>query len=131
MRVVVTGAAGFIGSHLSESLLADGHDVVGIDAFTDSYPRPAKEKNLEACRDHPSFHLAEGRLQDLDLRPLLEGAERVYHLAAQAGVRASWRRPARPARPASSTRRPPPSTARGRPSPSGRTRAASPSRPTA
>jgi UDP-glucose 4-epimerase len=90
MKVVVTGAAGFIGSHLTEGLLADGHEVVGVDAFVDYYPRPAKEKNLAAARDHARFRLVEGRLQDLDLAPILEGAEQVFHLAAQAGVRASW-----------------------------------------
>lgn len=90
MKVVVTGAAGFIGSHLSESLLADGHQVLGIDAFLDYYPRPLKEGNLEKARDHASFQLIEGQLQDLDLAPLLEGAGQVYHLAAQAGVRSSW-----------------------------------------
>jgi len=92
MKVVVTGAAGFIGSHLSESLLADGHEVTGIDAFTDYYERPVKERNLQACRDHQRFRLVEGRLQDMDLRKVLDGAQRVFHLAAQAGVRASWGR---------------------------------------
>jgi nucleoside-diphosphate-sugar epimerase len=92
MKTVVTGAAGFIGSHLTESLLADGHEVLGIDAFVDYYPRSAKEKNLAAARDDARFQLVEGRLQELDLRPLLEGAEQVFHLAAQAGVRASWGR---------------------------------------
>jgi nucleoside-diphosphate-sugar epimerase len=92
VKVVVTGAAGFIGSHLAESLLAGGHDVTGVDAFTDYYPRAAKERNLEAARAHRAFRLVEGRLQDLDLRPLLEGADQVFHLAAQAGVRASWGR---------------------------------------
>jgi UDP-glucose 4-epimerase len=92
VKVVVTGAAGFIGSHLTESLLADGHEVTGVDAFTDYYARSAKERNLEACRAHRAFRLVEGRLQDLDLRPLLDGAEQVFHLAAQAGVRASWGR---------------------------------------
>ncbi|HZM51068.1 MAG TPA: NAD-dependent epimerase/dehydratase family protein [Vicinamibacteria bacterium] len=92
MKVVVTGAAGFIGSHLTESLLADGHEVTGVDAFTDYYPRPIKERNLEKSRSHGKFRLVEGRLQDLDLRPLLDGVDRVFHLAAQAGVRASWGR---------------------------------------
>jgi nucleoside-diphosphate-sugar epimerase len=92
VKVVVTGVAGFIGSHLAESLLADGHEVAGVDAFTDYYARPVKERNLEASRGHRSFRLVEGRLQDMDLRPLLEGAEQVFHLAAQAGVRASWGR---------------------------------------
>jgi nucleoside-diphosphate-sugar epimerase len=92
MKAVVTGAAGFIGSHIAESLLVDGHDVVGLDCFTDYYARSAKEQNLAPLRDHASFRLVEGRLQDLDLAPVLEGAEQVYHLAAQAGVRSSWGR---------------------------------------
>jgi UDP-glucose 4-epimerase len=92
MRVVVTGAAGFIGSHLSESLVDDGHDVTGIDCFTDYYPRAIKESNLARLRDSSRFRLVEGRLQDVDLARLLDGAEHVYHLAAQAGVRASWGR---------------------------------------
>lgn len=92
MKVLVTGAAGFIGSHLVESLLRDGHDVVGLDAFVDYYPRPAKERNLAWARDHPSFRLIEGALQELDLGPVLDGVSQVFHLAAQAGVRASWGR---------------------------------------
>jgi UDP-glucose 4-epimerase len=92
MKAVVTGAAGFIGSHVAQSLLADGHEVVGIDCFTDYYAREAKEANLAELRDHEAFSLVEGRLQEADLAPVLEGAEHVYHLAAQAGVRASWGR---------------------------------------
>jgi UDP-glucose 4-epimerase len=92
LKVVVTGAAGFIGSQLTESLLADGHEVTGVDAFTDYYPRSAKERNLEPSRRHRAFRLVEGRLQDLDLAPLLEGVGQVFHLAAQAGVRAAWGR---------------------------------------
>jgi nucleoside-diphosphate-sugar epimerase len=90
VKVVVTGAAGFIGSHLSESLLADGHDVVGVDAFLDYYPREVKERNLAVARQHASFRLLEGELQRLQLSELFEGAGQVYHLAAQAGVRSSW-----------------------------------------
>jgi UDP-glucose 4-epimerase len=92
VKVVVTGAAGFIGSHLVESLLREGHEVTGIDAFVEYYPRAVKEANLAVARDHVAFRLVEGRVQDLDLAPLLEGAGQVYHLAAQAGVRASWGR---------------------------------------
>jgi UDP-glucose 4-epimerase len=92
VKVVVTGAAGFIGSHLAESLVADGHEVTGVDCFTDYYPRTLKEANLARLRDCPAFRLVEERLQDLDLPRLLDGARHVYHLAAQAGVRASWGR---------------------------------------
>jgi nucleoside-diphosphate-sugar epimerase len=90
LKTVVTGAAGFIGSHVTESLLADGHEVVGVDAFVDYYPRAAKERNLAVARDHKSFRFVEGHVQELDLAPILEGAGQVFHLAAQAGVRASW-----------------------------------------
>jgi nucleoside-diphosphate-sugar epimerase len=92
VKVVVTGAAGFIGSTLVDSLLGDGHEVVGVDGFVDYYPRPAKESNLARARDHRSFRLVEGLVQDLALAPVLDGAAEVYHLAAQAGVRASWGR---------------------------------------
>jgi len=88
----VTGAAGFIGSHLVESLLADGHEVVGVDCFVDYYPRAAKEQNLERARGHSAFRLVEGRLQELDLARVFDGAGAIYHLAAQAGVRSSWGR---------------------------------------
>jgi UDP-glucose 4-epimerase len=90
VKAVVTGAAGFIGSQLCESLLADGHEVLGIDAFVDYYPRRLKERNLERARDHRSFRLVEGRLQELPLAELFDGAAQVFHLAAQAGVRSSW-----------------------------------------
>jgi UDP-glucuronate 4-epimerase len=89
-RIVVTGAAGFIGSTLCDRLLADGHEVVGIDSFEDYYARETKEDNIAGARAHPSFTLVEQNLLDADLAGLLDGASRVYHLAAQAGVRASW-----------------------------------------
>jgi UDP-glucuronate 4-epimerase len=90
MRVVVTGAAGFIGSHLTERLLTAGHDVVGIDCFTDYYERGLKEKNLEPSRAHAGFTFEELDLVDADLKPVLDGAAIVYHLAGQPGVRPSW-----------------------------------------
>lgn len=92
MKTVVTGAAGFIGSHLTESLLMDGHEVVGIDAFVDYYPRSVKEANLSRARGHRAFRLLEGHVERMDLAEALEGAGQVFHLAAQAGVRASWGR---------------------------------------
>jgi nucleoside-diphosphate-sugar epimerase len=89
-RAVVTGAAGFIGSHLCERLLELGQDVVGIDAFTDYYERARKEQNLEPFRAHPNFTFHELDLVDADLRSTLDGATVVYHLAGQPGVRPSW-----------------------------------------
>jgi UDP-glucose 4-epimerase len=92
MKALVTGCAGFIGSTLCEALIAQGHDVVGIDCFTDYYPRPMKECNLAALRGQPSFRFVERRIQDADLRSLLADRTHVFHLAAQAGVRKSWGR---------------------------------------
>jgi len=92
MRALVTGAAGFIGSTLAEVLLARGATVVGIDCFTDYYPRRNKEANLEGPRAHPAFTFVEAALQDADLPRLLDGVTHVFHLAAQAGVRKSWGR---------------------------------------
>src|SRR6185436_1439443 len=92
MKALVTGAAGFIGSTLSERLLADGAEVTGVDCFTDYYPRPIKERNLAGPRAHPKFQFVESRLQDADLPALLRDRTHVFHLAAQAGVRKSWGR---------------------------------------
>ena len=90
MRALVTGAAGFIGSTLSEQLVADGADVVGLDCFTDYYPRPMKERNLEGLLKAPRFRFVESTIQEADLRGILSGCTHVFHLAAQAGVRKSW-----------------------------------------
>ncbi len=92
MRCLVTGVAGFVGSHLAERLLADGHEVVGIDAFTDYYPRSMKERNIENIRSYGRFTFVEGNLLELSLAPLLDGVDFIFHQAAQAGVRASWGR---------------------------------------
>lgn len=90
MRVVLTGCAGFIGSHLAERLLADGWHVTGVDAFTDYYDPALKRANLSPLAGEPRFDLVEGNLVDLDLPRLLADRPAVIHLAAQAGVRASF-----------------------------------------
>ncbi len=87
---VVTGAAGFIGSHLCEALLAKGHTVCGVDAFIPYYPRPLKERNLQHFLDHPDFTFHELDLRTAPLEPLLTGADAVFHLAAMAGLMKSW-----------------------------------------
>src|SRR6266550_341743 len=89
-RVVVTGAAGFIGSHLCERLLGDGHEVIGIDSFSDYYERDRKEQNLETLRRDGRFTLEELDLVAADLSKPLRGAKVVFHLAGQPGVRPSW-----------------------------------------
>ena len=88
--VVVTGCAGFIGSHLGEALLSLGCRVTGVDALTDYYDPAQKEDNLRHCLAHPDFTLHRAFLGDLDTVDLLRGARACFHLAAQAGVRASW-----------------------------------------
>jgi len=90
VRALVTGAAGFIGSHLAERLVEGGATVVGIDSFTDFYPRATKERNLAGLRSSTAFNLVESALIDADLSALLDGVTHVFHLAAQAGVRDSW-----------------------------------------
>jgi UDP-glucuronate 4-epimerase len=92
MRIVVTGAAGFLGSHLCDELVARGHEVAGIDAFTRFYARGLKEGNVAALRRAPSFALHERNLLDRPgLADLLRGAEAVCHLAGRPGVRGGAR----------------------------------------
>jgi nucleoside-diphosphate-sugar epimerase len=90
MNALVTGAAGFIGSHVCAALLDSGSTVIGIDCFTDYYARHLKEANLATVKDRPGFTFVEGTVQDIDLAPLLQGVTHVFHLAGQAGVRKSW-----------------------------------------
>src|SRR5262245_44588124 len=92
MRALVTGAAGFIGSHLTAALLDRGATVVGIDNFTDYYAREIKERNLEENAGRDGFRFVEAPIQAADLPALLDGVTHVFHLAAQAGVRKSWGR---------------------------------------
>jgi nucleoside-diphosphate-sugar epimerase len=88
--VLITGAAGFIGSHLAERCLSLGWRVMAIDAFTDYYPERLKRLNLAVATADPDYMFTEGDLMDLDLGPLLKDVAVVFHLAAQPGVRASW-----------------------------------------
>jgi len=92
MQALVTGVAGFVGSTLAERLVADGAEVVGLDCFTDYYPRAFKERNLAGLRAGPRFRFVESRIQDAPLDQLLADRTHVFHLAAQAGVRKSWGR---------------------------------------
>jgi nucleoside-diphosphate-sugar epimerase len=92
VKALVTGGAGFIGSHLSERLLDHGAEVVALDGFTDYYPRPVKEANVAALRTRAGYRLVESDIAAADLPALLDGVTHVFHLAAQAGVRKSWGR---------------------------------------
>jgi len=90
MKSLVTGAAGFIGSHLCEHLVEKGFQVVGIDNFMDYYPRSIKEASISDLRKHQNFEFIEASLLGIDLAELLDGIDVVFHQSAQAGVRASW-----------------------------------------
>jgi len=89
-KALVTGAAGFIGSHLAERLLASGWQVRGIDSFTDYYARQFKDQNLAVFSSHPHFSFLETNLVTGDLNPLVRDVDVIFHQAGQAGVRASW-----------------------------------------
>ena len=89
-RALVTGCAGFIGSHLCERLVAEGWHVLGVDAFTPYYDRADKLANLGALAGARRFELVEDDLVEMDLAPVLADAPTVFHLAAQPGVRPSF-----------------------------------------
>jgi len=90
MRVLVTGAAGFLGSHVTEALLARGDEVAGLDNFDDFYDPARKRRNLRRALDSAGFALTEGDIRDGEvLAPCLRGVDGVVHLAARAGVRPS------------------------------------------
>jgi UDP-glucuronate 4-epimerase len=89
-RVLVTGAAGFIGSHLCEALLAQGFEVVGLDAFIPYYPRADKEAHLADLLGADGFTFHEADLRTAPLEPMLDGVDAVAHLAAMPGLMRSW-----------------------------------------
>jgi nucleoside-diphosphate-sugar epimerase len=90
MKCLVTGAAGFIGSHLSERLLHDGHQVVGVDAFIPYYPRPLKEANLFPVLGHERYTFQEIDLRSDPLDELVAETDVIFHLAAMPGLTRSW-----------------------------------------
>ncbi len=90
MKCLVTGAAGFIGSHLCRRLLGEGYHVEGIDSFHDFYPKWIKEKNIKDLLQEEKFQFHEKDLNVIDLSSILRETNWVFHLAAQAGVRSSW-----------------------------------------
>ncbi len=96
MTILVTGAAGFIGSHLCETLLTDGHRVIGLDNFDPFYPAPVKWGNVQWALSHPAFKLEEGDIRDRQLLRRIftqQPVDVVIHLAAKAGVRPSILQP--------------------------------------
>jgi len=90
MRYLVTGAAGFIGSHIVEVLLKRGDEVIGIDCFTDHYPRPVKEDRIKPLMDYSNLNFMEDNLLTVDLQKLVGQADVIIHEAAQPGVRSGW-----------------------------------------
>lgn len=87
---LVTGVAGFVGSHLAERLVEDGWRVHGVDCFTDTYARSIKEQNVAKVGGHSRFAFQEADLVTADLAEMVKGIDVVFHLAGQAGVRTSW-----------------------------------------
>src|SRR4051794_31867658 len=90
MQCVVTGAAGFIGSHLCEHLLRLGHRVAGVDAFIPYYPRAVKERNVADASAGPAFALHRVDLRTDPLDDVVADADVVFHLAAMPGLNQSW-----------------------------------------
>src|SRR5438128_1513963 len=90
MKCIVTGAAGFIGSHLCDRLLEAGHEVVGVDALIPYYPRAIKEANLDAARESQVFTFYRRDLRHDQIEAALDGADIVFHLAAMPGLPRSW-----------------------------------------
>jgi UDP-glucose 4-epimerase len=90
MNYLVTGAAGFIGSHLCKKLIEDNAHIVALDAFTDFYSRSIKERNIQPLVNHPRFELIPSDILETDLDKIMDKVDVVFHFAAQPGVRTSW-----------------------------------------
>jgi len=90
VRAIVTGCAGFIGSHLTEKLLGTGWSVLGIDCFSPTYDTSRRRSFVDALAEEPEFEFVEGNINEIDLRPHVGDSDVVFHLAARPGVRASW-----------------------------------------
>jgi UDP-glucuronate 4-epimerase len=90
VKALVTGCAGFIGSQLAESLVSDGHEVVGVDALTDTYAAAVKLGNLERAKEFDSFRFLAIDLTQAPLDVLVDECDVIFHLAAEPGVRTSW-----------------------------------------
>jgi UDP-glucose 4-epimerase len=88
--LLVTGVAGFIGSHLAERLLKEGFEIIGVDSFLDYYPKKIKENNLKGLINNPKFKFIEGDILNLNLNEILSRVKGVFHQAAIPGVRTSW-----------------------------------------
>lgn len=88
--VLITGVAGFIGSHLAEKLLEQKYRVIGIDSFTNFYSKNIKKNNLNFCLKHENFSFINKDLTEIDLLPFLNKSKYLFHLAAQPGTRNSW-----------------------------------------
>jgi UDP-glucose 4-epimerase len=90
LKALVTGAAGFIGSNLTEQLLEKGYEVIGVDCFIDYYDRSLKENNMNSFKGHKNFTFIEDNINNIDFEKLLKNIDYIFHQAAQAGVRSSW-----------------------------------------
>lgn len=90
MNYLITGAAGFIGSHLCKKLIQEGAHLIALDAFTDFYSRSIKENNVQPLVSHPRFELIPADILEIDLDNIIDKVDVVFHLAAQPGVRTSW-----------------------------------------
>jgi nucleoside-diphosphate-sugar epimerase len=90
VRALVTGVAGFVGSHVADALLARGDQVLGVDCFTPYYDEATKRANLTGVLASPQASFVDADLRTADIGELLDGVDVVFHQAAQAGVRHSW-----------------------------------------